>query len=277
MGITSSIKATLSSIAKQVAPGFYWNRKLTYFRAHFSEVEMNLLPFLCKKDKQTLDIGAAGGVFIANMVPYSKFVIGFEPIPADAAILRDMIKATKINARIESVALSDKSGEATLRMIANDFGRSTIESSNVLDDETGSEKIGIQVPIKKLDDFRFKDIGFIKIDVEGHELSVLHGAMETIRNNRPALLIEIEDRHKENAVADVPVFLSEFGYSGFFIIDGKLEPVSLFNKAIHQDSKNIGTYTDGYVRRGIYINNFIFLPNEQAESFREATKKIILK
>jgi hypothetical protein len=90
-------------------------------------------------------------------------------------------------------------------------------------------------------------------------------------------LIEIEDRHKENAVADVPVFLSEFGYSGFFIIDGKLEPVSLFNKAIHQDSKNIGTYTDGYVRRGIYINNFIFLPNEQAESFREATKKIILK
>jgi FkbM family methyltransferase len=190
MGITSSIKATLSSIAKQVAPGFYWNRKLTYFRAHFSEVEMNLLPFLCKKDKQTLDIGAAGGVFIANMVPYSKFVIGFEPIPADAAILRDMIKATKINARIESVALSDKSGEATLRMIANDFGRSTIESSNVLDDETGSEKIGIQVPIKKLDDFRFKDIGFIKIDVEGGEMLVLEGAKQTLIQKRPVVLFE---------------------------------------------------------------------------------------
>jgi FkbM family methyltransferase len=277
MSILSSMKSSLGSIASKVVPGYYWNRKLTYFRSHFSEVEMNLLPLLCKKDKLTLDIGAAGGVFIANMVPHSQRVVGFEPIPADAAILRTMIAATKINASIESVALSDKSGEATLRMIANDFGRSTIEASNVLDDDTGSAKIGIQVPIKKLDDFNFNNVGFIKIDVEGHELSVLYGAKSTIERNRPALLIEIEDRHKENAVADVPIFLGQFGYQCFFIHEGKLKPINEFVKETYQNANNIGTYTDGYIRKGVYINNFIFIPGEQVEQFKKDSQKITLR
>ena len=32
------------------------------------------------------------------------------------------------------------------------------------------------VPKKRLDDFDLPPVGFIKIDVEGHEESVLHGA-----------------------------------------------------------------------------------------------------
>jgi uncharacterized protein YqgQ len=38
------------------------------------------------------------------------------------------------------------------------------------------------------------------------------------------LLIEIEDRHKLNAVADVPAFLKEFGYQVYFILNGKVTP-----------------------------------------------------
>ncbi|MBC7536666.1 MAG: FkbM family methyltransferase [Ferruginibacter sp.] len=262
-----SIKSSVGSIIKNILPGYYWARKMSYYKQHFSEVEMKLLPYLCKKDKTSLDIGAAGGVFIANMLGVSKNVIAFEPIPADAAILKTMVEATKSNVKIECVALSDKSGEATLRMMANDLGRSTIEESNTLDDHTGSLKTGIKVPIKKLDDFIFNNIGFIKIDVEGHELSVLRGSKETIRRNLPALLIEIEDRHKLNAVADVPLFLKEFGYLVYFILDGKLTPISDFNKTTHQNSSNIGTYTDGYVRKGVYINNFIFIPPAEVSKF----------
>lgn len=262
-----SFKSNLGKIVKKIAPGYYWGRKMSYYKQHFSEVEMKLLPYLCKKDKISIDIGAAGGVFIANMVDVSKNVIGFEPIPDDANILKEMIKSTNSNASIECVALSDKSGEATLRMIANDFGRSTIEESNSLDDNTGSKKIGIKVPIKKLDDYNFNNVGFIKVDVEGHELSVLHGARETIKRNLPALLIEIEDRHKLNAVEDVPTFLREFGYVVFFILDGKIKPIAEFNKKIHQDSNNIGTYTDGYARKGVYINNFIFIPQAEVNKF----------
>lgn len=253
----------------------YWSRKIRQYQQHFSEVEMRLLPYLCKKDKTSIDIGAAGGVFIANLLGLSKNVIGFEPIPEDAAVIQQMVESTNSNAIIERVALSDKAGEAILKMIVNDSGRSTIEESNDLSDDK-TEKKGIRVPIRKLDDYDYSNIGFIKIDVEGHELSVLYGAKETIQKNLPALLIEIEDRHKPNATKEVPAFLKTFGYSAYFIHEGKLKPMNEFNVSIHQDSRNIGTYLDGYQRKGVYINNFVFVPEKDVQKFLDAVERVNL-
>ena len=275
MSVITSLKSSLAFVARNLMPGFYWNRKIRQYKSHFSEVEMKLLPFLCSKDKTSIDIGAAGGVFIANLLDISKNVIAFEPIPADAEVLKTMVESTKSNAIIERIALSDKAGEATLRMIVNDSGRSTIEASNDLSDDK-TEKTGIKVEIRKLDDFNYNNIGFIKIDVEGHELAVLHGARETIKKNLPSLLIEIEDRHKANAVKDVPAFLKELDYSCFFILNGQLKAIEEFIPSIHQDSNNIGSYLDGYTRKGIYINNFIFINKRYQDKFIRDTQTLSL-
>lgn len=48
----------------------------------------------------------------------------------------------------------------------------------------------IKIKTKKLDDFHFKNISFIKIDVEGHELSLLRGAKKFFKFNKPNCLIE---------------------------------------------------------------------------------------
>jgi hypothetical protein len=48
--------------------------------------------------------------------------------------------------------------------------------------------------VTRLDDLaeNFKSkIGFLKIDVEGAEIEVLKGAITTIRNNRPIIIVEI--------------------------------------------------------------------------------------
>ena len=47
------------------------------------------------------------------------------------------------------------------------------------------------VRLVTLDSFNLSNISLIKIDVEGMEIDVLRGATETIKNNRPALYIEM--------------------------------------------------------------------------------------
>ena len=51
--------------------------------------------------------------------------------------------------------------------------------------------------MEKLDNIQIKNIGFIKIDVEGHELEVIKGAKETINKYNLILLVEIEKRHSK--------------------------------------------------------------------------------
>ena len=58
-----------------------------------------------------------------------------------------------------------------------------------------------QVAVSPLDDFAITDAGFIKIDVEGHELEVLKGAAQTIALSRPVVLIELKQAHRDEAHA----------------------------------------------------------------------------
>lgn len=264
MSIETTIRSNLSNLLKTISPEYYWNRKVSYIKQNPGEVEMKLLPALIDNDKVSIDIGAATGSFLVHLADYSKKVIGFEPLPGNVQKLNEMIHYTAMNAVIEPFALSSKSGSSILKMLENDPGRSTIEEKNDLQDKHNSIKKTIDIKVKKLDDYGYADIGFIKIDVEGHELSVLEGSADTIINNKPSFLIEVEERHKPEALEDVNHFLTQFDYSGYFILERDIIPVTEFDLDKYQNSNNIGDYTDNYLRKGIYINNFIFLPNESS-------------
>ena len=55
-----------------------------------------------------------------------------------------------------------------------------------------NEFITCRVKTEKLDDLLMNsNVGFIKIDVEGHEKNVLMGALNLIKRNKPSLLVEI--------------------------------------------------------------------------------------
>jgi hypothetical protein len=55
------------------------------------------------------------------------------------------------------------------------------------------------VPLRRLDsvveELKLKHVDVIKIDVEGAEIQVLKGAMNTIARFKPFLIIEVRDRN----------------------------------------------------------------------------------
>jgi FkbM family methyltransferase len=266
MPVARSAKRWLAPAAKALAPRLFWRRKYGIL-AHLGEShpDVQLVRSLCDPDRISVDIGASIGEFTIAMLTRSRSVVAFEPRPAQAKELTTMFGAVGAAVRVEAIALSDEPGVTTMRVVSADPGRSTIDHNNTLSDVSdpaGNALEAIDVAVKRLDDFGLDNVGLVKIDVEGHELAVLRGAADTLRRNRPATVIEAEERHHPNAVASITEFLADLGYTGYFEVDGVRHPVEEFDAAEHQNPDNIGGWQDGWQTRGVYVNNFVFLPKE---------------
>lgn len=257
----SVVRSWLGKTVKAVAPRVFWRRKYGILqRLGAARPDVQLVASLCDPDRISLDIGADVGEFAIGMLASSRSVIAFEPRPAQARDLASMFAAVGVPVTVEAVALSDKPGVTTMRVVESEPGRSTIDTGNVLSDVDGGGVLSIDVPVKRLDDLQLDGVGLIKIDVEGHELAVLLGATDTLVRNQPALVVEAEERHRPNAVADITELLAGLGYAGYFELDGTRRPIAEFDPARHQNPASIGSGEDGRPADGAYVNNFVFLP-----------------
>ena len=97
------------------------------------------------------------------------------------------------------------------------LGAATIHPHNKIE-----EFKSIKVNKKRLDDIIKKNVSFIKIDVEGHEKSVISGAKNLILKFKPTLLVEIEQRHSGVNVKDTINYINNFGYNSYFLKDNDL-------------------------------------------------------
>jgi protein O-GlcNAc transferase len=171
---------------------------------------------------QALTSGRAGmaidaGAFIGtHSVFFGKFcdcekVVAFEANPATFPFLERNVRANGLAGKIVPIhkALGASSGFAHIAysregnqgntILAFDDGKADIEVA-ALDDELRSR--ADPSPVK-----------LIKIDVEGAEIAVLRGAMETIRASRPLLCIEIHRTRHMLAV------LMQLRGNGYLIVD----------------------------------------------------------
>lgn len=263
MSVARSAKAWLAPAAKKLAPRLFWRRKFRILHGlGQSRADIQLVASLCDPNRISLDIGADLGEFTIAMAASSRAVTAFEPRPAQARDLAAMFAAVGAPVRVEAVALSDRPGTIAMRVVESEPGRSTIDTYNALTDVDGDDICRIDVPVKRLDDLHLDDIGLIKIDVEGHELAVLRGATQTLTRNRPAIVVEAEERHHRDAVAEITALLAGLGYAGHFDLGGARRPIAEFDPARHQDPANVGRREDGWANHGTYVNNFVFLPTE---------------
>jgi hypothetical protein len=137
----------------------------------------------------------------------------------------------------------------------------------------------IEVRTNTLDNVYHGDVGFIKIDVEGHEEGVLDGARETIARCRPRMLIEIVERLSPGAIRRITDFCGEFGYRGYFIFQRSLLPISRFDVNAMQNLENYPDLTatlDQRERFGSFIHNFLFLPDpDPADLLRDMEARML--
>jgi hypothetical protein len=102
----------------------------------------------------------------------------------------------------------------------------------------------LSVAARRLDEIDLPPVGFVKIDVEGHEEAVLRGGEHLLRRDRPIYMIEIEERHNCGSFGRTTAYFNDLGYEGLFF-DG-----SVMCRILELDEKTLPFCGQ------LYINNF---------------------
>jgi FkbM family methyltransferase len=168
--------------------------------------------FQSRTKKHALDIGANVGFMTAYFAKHWQKVTAFEPTPSIFSCLEK--NCTRNNINNMPMALSNETGTVLFAIQSRSEINQIVSSVDVLSKHWSA----IEVPAATLDSLNLTDIDMIKIDVEGHELNVLKGAEQTIRNQRPLIAIEISfenkvlDKELSKGHADALDLLKSWGY-----------------------------------------------------------------
>jgi FkbM family methyltransferase len=134
-----------------------------------------------------VDVGANVGYYTAiasQIVGRTGRVVAIEPQPSTIRTLRINAQAQQANVSVVEKAVSDTPGTARF------FVRSAGDTSS-LGTENASAEISVQTDTLDNVLSAESNVSFIKIDVEGYELSVLRGCTKTLRDRRPFVCYEL--------------------------------------------------------------------------------------
>jgi FkbM family methyltransferase len=226
---------------------FLWRTYKARYRDQ--RVELAVIRSHLRPGDLACDIGANKGSYLYWLSKWAGRVIAFEPQSGLATYLEKACASLNLaNVIVETAGVSETSGVRDLYIPApNSPGASLIPTVGL---ETAS------IRVVSLDDY-FKPserVSLLKIDVEGAELDVFRGSERILRESRPLLVFECEQRHlQRGTVADCLGYLEDMGYRGEFIVGGSTLPVSQFDPAKHQKND-----TERFWNSRDYCNNFIF-------------------
>lgn len=227
---------------------------LTYRRA---EPELGRLAELCGTGGVMIDVGAWYGPWSQRLAKRADRLIAIEPT-ARHQVLRKILPAS---ADVIHAAASDDVGTGELWTVGHGTGTEGMSSMRRREIHGGS----MSVPLIRIDDLGAKDVRFIKIDVEGHELNVLRGAEETVQRERPRLLVEVEERIQR--VEPLISLVTGWGYTGWVLSRGSWCALGDFD-LVGRQAATVHVANRGMMKRLIwpyprYENSVLFIPAEQ--------------
>ena len=246
-GLQSSYKTEMiSGFLISYNPKTDIGRKL-YRGVDFEKEELEIAKKYIKNNSTILDIGANIGL---HSMTFSKMadnitVIAFEPQPKTFRTLLKNITQNNLNNIIPlNLAISNSSNIVDFYVMSDDAYSSLIDTGR----KELTEKIKtITTTVDGL--LGNTRVDFVKIDVEGLELNVLHSLSLLIQKNKPVIFCEIyKGKIELYNPNDTINFLVNLGYRSYRVIEGDL--VELNSNELHNDQ----------------YYNYFFIPNTMKPS-----------
>jgi FkbM family methyltransferase len=222
------------------------------------EPELARLPELCPDGCGTaVDVGGWYGPWTRRLAGRARRVVTVEPVPRLARLLAATAPS---NVRVVQAAAAERPGTARLWLPPDDAGERGVSSLVRRDIHDRALPVGCVT----LDELGLKDVGFMKVDVDGSELAVLRGATGILARDRPSLFVELESRIQP--IGPVVTYLSLLDYEGWVLPGDSWVPLRSFPLEAHQEGASY-VVSHGLLRRVLpfrgprYVNSVLFLPD----------------
>lgn len=261
MSLRTSCRKALASVPIVDA----WFRRFVWSRIHYPEVEMRFINELAPGSVDVaIDVGAALGAYSWLMNRVSKTVVAFEPGSVHYKYLKRAVIASRIE--VVNAALGTYTGLGLLMTPGFDETARHSATLSTQNPAAGTAMASAtSVSVLSLDEFfsaqRFEErsIDLLKIDVEGYELQVLEGAINTLSTHHPLIVCEIEARHNPNYM-EVFELLHSLGYFCYIFRDGAYRRFEIDTLEHIQGPEELRMrLSPGYdARVNSYTNNFVF-------------------
>jgi FkbM family methyltransferase len=227
------------------------------------EPDLLVVRKLVQRGTMAVDLGANFGMYtkvLSDLVGPTGSVISVEPVPQTFDRLSRNIRSLGMrNVSCVNVAISDCDGEVLMELPNYDTGGINFYRAAVIasaaEKSVHSDK-QVRVPALKLDTLIAGKgvVGFVKCDVEDHELACLSGAKVVLNSHGPAWLVEVSGDPDESGTRAMHVF------------------------RIFQDLSYVSWWFDGHKlhqrRPGDRSTNYFFLKESHTARLRNTAPKL---
>ena len=217
------------------------------------EQELKFIRSLCDPHRDAVDAGANIGTYSYFLRRHARKVYAYEPNPVLAARLHRLLA----DVTVRHAALSDRTGRVVLQVPVNADGAVQHELASITQ-QFGVKTIDYPVEAITLDSEHHSNVGFLKVDVEQHELAVLSGALGTIQRCRPVVMTEISPLKYAEGLVRAFSFITELGYEGWFSFNGSWDRLTNFQPNLHASASNFGKGRD------FIGGNLLLFPSEHS-------------
>ena len=222
------------------------------------------MPFLrsVPAGRTAIDVGAHIGGVSHLLAPRHDLVVALEP---NVRAVRRLMWLDLPNLVVLTAAAGRQPGVQDLHLPIR-HNRSIAALGTLVETALPPGAADVErTAVVSLDTLGLLDVDFLKVDVEGFEQEVLEGAVDVLTRDRPAILVESEQRHRLGAPAAVGSLLGSIGYEGLFVYDGEVERFEDFRADVHQA---VPPGLSGAIDER-YVSNFVFVQASEIPTWRD--------